>query len=185
MNPPPASMRIKDRLREVVLDAACRLFPHKGRGEVEELVLPHHWRNRKYVGELDGKVCSWVGSSINLSHLDPGGHTLYGDHVARVPPAEEWEGLFGPDFTEAIRGLTEFGVLFVCDLPVVAKAAVRSRGFVPRTLGRKCHACLVHAPDRFLSLPTAEVVARTVQLVELQRELLGASQHARGGDEDE
>jgi hypothetical protein len=180
MNPHPDEIRVK--LRAVVLDAACRLFPDKERAAVEELVRPHHWRNRKYLGERGGKVCSWVGSSINLSHLDPADRTLYGDHAARVPPPEEQELLFGPDLTRAVGGLTGFVTLFVCDLDGDAAAAVRSRGFVPRTMGRKCHACLVHASDRFLNLPTAEVVDRTVDLVKLQRELLATGRrHTRGG----
>jgi hypothetical protein len=178
---PSDTTKVKDRLRQVVLEAACRLFPETGRAEVEELVRPHHWRNRKYVGELDGKVCSWVGASINLAHLGPAGRTLYGDHVAVVPHAEKWGGLFGADFAKAIDGLSAFTALFVCDLPVEAREEILSRDFVPRTVGRKCHACLVHAPKELLSLPTTDVVGRAVELVQLQRKILGAHPEAGQG----
>jgi hypothetical protein len=171
-NPEPA--RVRERLREVLLHAAGLLFPRASPETIEQLVKTHRWRNSKYVGEAAGRVLAWSGYSINLSHLDCAGKTIYGDHVCCPLPSEERRQLFGEQFAAAIEALPEFILLFNCDVPVVHTKLIQERGFVPRPLGRRCHICVVSGCEDFLAAPIGTVGSRVAAIVQLQQTLLAA-----------
>jgi hypothetical protein len=95
--------------------------------------------------------------------------------VSRVPPVEEHLPLFGPRFAAAIRDLSEFAILYTCDIPL--KCADKVEGeLVPRLLQRTCHACRIYPLAELLKRPVDDIAEVAVKLVELQREFLGSKQ---------
>ena len=172
LNPEPG--RVRERPREVLLHAVGLLFPRISSETIEQLTKTHRWRNRRYVGEAGGRVLAWSGYSINLSHLDSAGKTIYGDLVSCPLPAGERQQLFGEQFAGAAEGLREFVVFFSCDVPAVHEELIRARGLVSRRMGRNCHICSICGCEDFLAAPVETVSSRVVTIVKLQQTLLSA-----------
>jgi hypothetical protein len=139
---------------------------------VEDLVRVHNWGNKKYVGEVDGKACRWAGSSINFAKLWDEGRALYADFVTRLPPQEDRPRLFGAAFSDAIEQLSQFAIVFNCDMSITQAEVIQANGFIPRLLDRNCHACIIYPPDQLLSSSVNVIAAEAVRLVQLQRMLI-------------
>lgn len=54
---------IKLKIRQVLSRASSILFPLQSE-KIKKLVKSHNWRDRKYVGEVGGKVCVWSGYTM-------------------------------------------------------------------------------------------------------------------------
>lgn len=161
---------VKSKLRQVLTRSASILFPLQFEA-IQKLVKPHTWRDRKYVGEVSGKVCSWSGYSINLAYLDSRYRGLFGDYVQNHLPVEERLRLFGDDFTAAIQELSSFVVIFNLDIPLDSVEIVRSLGFIPRTMNRSSHICIIYSPEDFLDAPLDSICLKVAEMVILQRNI--------------
>ena len=161
---------VKFKLKQVIKRSAAILFPLQ-REQIEKLVKPHIWRDRKYVGEVSGKVCSWSGYSINIAYLDSRYRGLFADYVQNTLSLFDRLQLFGNEFTEATQNFSSFVVIFNLDIPLEATEIVTSLGFIPRRLNRSSHICLIYSPEDFLDAPLEFISLKVAEMVILQRNL--------------
>lgn len=140
-------MSSRDRCWLVLEQAVSVLLPSATK--VHTRITEHVWRDRRYVGEYKGRVAAWRGWKVNLTKVDNRFRTLYIDQVHNVLGTDDRIRLFGPDFAQAINGLSSFVVMFTTLIPLDAIDEIRQNGFVPRTLPRRVHACLVVSPEEF------------------------------------
>lgn len=161
---------IKSKIMLVLNRASSILFPLQ-REQIEKLVKPHTWRDRKYVGEVAGKVCVWSGCSINIAYLDSRYRTLYGDYVQNQLPIVERKRLFGDEFTTAIENFSSFVVIFNLDIPLDAIEIITSLGFVPRKMNRSSHICIIYSSEKFLDTPLELISLKIAEMVILQRNI--------------
>lgn len=160
---------LERHMAEVLHEAIRAVFPLVP--NPRSLIKRHRWRDRKYVGEVNGKVATWEGLSANLVHFDSRYRAIFLDLVQNELPVEERTRLFGPVFTEYTLKHSEFVVMFVLDFPIDSEAEIIAQGFVPRRMNRVLHACVVAHPDEFLSQSVLHWTAQVVRLVLLQRVL--------------
>ncbi len=161
---------IKLKIRQVLSRASSILFPLQS-SKIKKLVKSHNWRDRKYVGEVGGKVCVWSGYSINLAYLDSRYRGLFADYVQNQLPIEERQQLFGDEFAAAIKDLSSFIAIFNLDIPHEAIEIVMSLGFIPRRMNRSNHICLVYSPEDFLSISLELISLKVVEMIILQRNI--------------
>lgn len=161
---------IKSKIRQVLSRASSILFPLQSE-QSKKLVKPHNWRDRKYVGEVNGKVCVWSGYSINLAYLDFRYRGLFADYVQNKLPPEKQKQLFGYEFAAAIKNFSTFVVIFNLDIPHEAIEIVTSLKFVPRRMNKSNHICLVYSPENFLATSLELISLKVVEMVILQRNL--------------
>jgi hypothetical protein len=161
---------VKSKMRQVLSRASSILFPLQT-NEIKRLVKTHTWRDRKYVGEVNGKVCAWSGYSINLAYLDSRYRGLFADYVKNQLPPQECYRLFGDEFATAIKDLSSFIVIFNLDIPKEALEIVNSLGFVPRRMKRSNHICMIYSPDEFVSSSLELIALKVVEMVILQRNI--------------
>jgi hypothetical protein len=161
---------VKAKLKQVLNRAASILFPLQ-REEIHKLVKPHTWRDRNYVGSVGGKVCAWSGYSINLAYLDSRYRGLFGDYVLNHLPVSERLRLFGDEFTSATQSLSSFVVIFNLDIPLDSIEIVSSLGFIPRTMNRSSHICIIYSPEEFLDTPLDLICLKVAEMVILQRNI--------------
>ena len=162
--------KIKLKIRLVLNRASSILFPVQ-REQIEKLVKPHTWRDRKYVGEVGGKVCAWSGYSINLAYLDSRYRGLFADYVQNQLPAVERQQLFGSEFAGAIQNLSSFVVIFNLDIPLGSIEIVKTLGFIPRKMNRSSHICMIYSPEEFLDTPLDLISLKIAEMVILQRNI--------------
>jgi hypothetical protein len=156
-----------EQARNVLFEAIKTLFPLQINPNT--LIKQHAWRDRKYVGELNGRVVSWRGWSANLSSLDFRYRAIFVDRVPNVLPMEERIRLFGWHFARAISKYEEFVVLFVLDFPVDTYETILAEGFTPRLMSQVAHACILTEPGEFVTLSAHHWASQVVRLVMLQR----------------
>lgn len=161
---------LKSKIRQVLNRASSILFPLQNQ-QVEKLIQVHTWRDRKYVGEVGGKVCVWSGYSINLAYLDSRYRGLYGDYVQNQLSIVERQQLFGDEFTAAIQSFSSFVVIFNLDIPLEAMEIIMSLGFVPRKMNRRSHICIIYSPEEFLDTPLDLISLKVAEMVILQRNI--------------
>ncbi len=161
---------IKQKLQKVLTRTASILFPLQ-KEEINNLVKTHTWRERKCVGSLAEKICSWSGYSINLAYLDSRYRGLYGDYVENYPPVNECLELFGQDFTLVIQNLESFVVIFNLDIPLGAIELVKNLGFIPRLMKRNSHICMIYSPQEFLEASEEIISFKVAEMVILQRNI--------------
>ena len=161
---------IKLKIRLVLKRASSILFPLQSE-QVEKLVKPHSWRDRKYVGEAGGKVCPWSGYSINLAYLDSRYRGLFADYVQNQLPVTERRQLFGNEFAEAIQNFSSFIVIFNLDIPLYSIEIVKSLGFTPRRMNRSSHICIIYSSEEFLDIPLDLISLKIAEMVILQRNI--------------
>lgn len=161
---------IKLKIRQVLSRSSSILFPLESE-KIKKLVKSHNWRDRKYVGEVGGKVCVWSGYSINLAYLDSRYRGLFADYVQNQLPEQERQQLFGDEFAAAIKNLSSFVVIFNLDIPHESIEIVTSLGFIPRRMNRSNHICLVYSPENFLSTSLELISLKVVEMVILQRNI--------------
>lgn len=158
-------------MRQVLAETIKILFPVSV--DPEEIIIPHVWRNRRYLGEYRKKVSIWHGWSANLGVLSNQYGTFYVDVADNVLPCSERIRLFGGDFAEAISGLPRYVVMFALDFPLSTTGILRSAGFTPRKMSeRRFHACVVTSSDEFINRPILAWAALGARLMNLQKELL-------------
>ena len=160
---------LNSRLADVLSDSIRTLFPLTP--DPRKLVKKHVWRDRKYVGEVDGKVATWRGTSANLVELDFRYRAIFMDVVENNLPVWERYRLFGPVFAEHTLKYDRFVVMFVLDFPPGSEGEIIAQGFVPRRMNRTLHACVIVHPDEFLAQSVSHWTAKIVGLVLLQRVL--------------
>lgn len=153
--------------RAVLFESIKTLFPLQV--DPNDLIKSHVWRDRKYVGESQGRVVAWQGWSANLSSLDFRYRTIFVDRVSNVLSYDERTRLFGWDFAKAVAKYDEFVVMFVLDFPLDTYETILSEGFIPRIMTRAAHACVIAEPDNFSRQSTHHWASQIVRLVILQR----------------
>lgn len=145
--------------------------------QVESLITPHVWRDRTYMGEIDGRPLAWIGSKVNLFWTDFRYRALYIDVVRNSLPFEERLRLFGPAFTQATLDLPVFVVIFTTDFPKHTVAETEKAGFVPRIMPSGiAHACQIIPVNDFVEGEPRIWAAVGLQLLFLQRAI---SRHRR------
>jgi hypothetical protein len=160
-----------DAMRAVLRETIKILFPLSV--EPDDVIIPHVWRNKRYVGEHCGRIAAWKGWSANLQTFHPRYSTLYIDQVENSLSEEAKLALFGQEFARRISGNTPYVVMFVLGFPVDTEAIILWEGFIPRRLSeRRLHACVVNTVDEFLSQPTLVWAALCARLLNLQKELM-------------
>jgi len=138
----------------------------------DEVIIPHVWRDRDYLNELEGKVAAWQGWSVNLKKIDPHLRTLYIDLGENVLPVSKRIETFGEEFSNQIENLPEFVVMFVVDCPAREKDLLKKEGFLPRRINDAVvHACVVVPSSELFSRPILEWAAKGAKLVNMQKEL--------------
>lgn len=148
--------------------------------EITSLIKTHVWRDRRYVGEDDGRVLAWQGLSANLQRVDARMRTVYVDVVAhRYDPADA-NVLFGSGLAERLRDRGPAIVTFVLDFPLDARDHIERCGFVVRDIGRKLHACVVDPIHAYLATDPSAHAARIIELLMLQRSLANQRRAVRG-----
>lgn len=153
-------------MRQVLWKSIDILYPLSR--DPEEIIIPHIWRNRRYLGEIDGHIPTWRGWSANLGRRYG---TLYIDVADNVLPNSERIRLFGDEFTKMIEGKNQFITLFALGFPREAELLIRQKGFVPRRLSvRRYHACVVADLNEFTSQNVLVWASLGVKLIRLQRE---------------
>ncbi|MCS6802749.1 MAG: hypothetical protein NZ773_12520 [Dehalococcoidia bacterium] len=160
-------MSLSDWLRQVIEETVLLLFP--GRPLPAGLVKRHVWRDQKYVGAAAGRVVPWEGWSANLANLDARYRAIFADVVDNILPESERYRLFGDAFSEEIRELNRFVVLFVLDFPLETEQDIILAGFTPRRMARVLHACKIVSVEEFLDKTTLHWAAVLTRLVMLQR----------------
>jgi hypothetical protein len=161
------TLSFDEQAKKVLFEAIKTLFPLQT--DPNALIKQHVWRDRKYVGELNGRVISWKGWSANLSSLDFRYRTIFVDIVPNVLSVEERVRLFGWDFAKAISKYEEFVILFVLDFPTDAYETILSEGFTPRLMSKAAHACILTEPREFVTFSAHHWASQVVRLVILQR----------------
>jgi hypothetical protein len=155
---------------QVTLDEAGQiLFPNNDL--TTSLIKPHVWRDRDYVGEINGAVNAWHGYSLNLSQLDARYRVLFIDVVENALPYAERIRLFGEEFADYTASMNRFVVLLVTDFPLTALEDIRAHGFVPRLMKRAIHPCVIASEEEFMAMPAFYWAAKCVKLILLQRVL--------------
>lgn len=162
-------MSLEQHMAAVLYEATRTLFPLAP--NPRDLIKRHTWRDRRYLGEVDGKVLSWKGLSTNLVQIDFRYRAIFLDLVQNILPIQERHRLFGPVFTQNTLQYDRFVVMFVLDFPLESEADIVAQGFVPRRMNRALHACVVAHPEEFLSQSVEHWTAKVVRLVLLQRVL--------------
>ena len=148
--------------------------------DIGSLVKPHVWRDRRYVGESGGVVLAWKGLSANIQRADSRMRAVYVDVVPyRYDPVEA-VALFGTDFADHLRAAGPAVVTFVLDFPRDARDEINRVGLVPRTIGRKLHACVVNSIDSYLAADPTSHASAIVELLMLQRALANQRRTVRG-----
>src|SRR5439155_14710952 len=89
------SFEVKQKIKEVLEETGRILFPLNK--DISNLIKAHTWRDRKYVGEHNGRVVVWQGYSINFVAVDFRYRALFIDVVDNVLPHQERVRLFGQD----------------------------------------------------------------------------------------
>jgi len=153
--------------QDVLFETIKSLFPLQT--ESRSIIKQHVWRDRKYVGEMNGSVIVWKGWSANLSHLDFRYRTVFIDRVANVLSIEEKTRLFGWHFAKSSKDMEEFVVMFVLDFPIDAYELILQEGFIPRLMSKVVHACVVVGINEFLSYTAHHWTSQIIRLVILQR----------------
>jgi len=167
-------MNFDTQAKSVLYETIKILFPINI--DPNKIIKTHVWRDRKYVGEANGRVVSWQGWSANLSTVDFRYRTIFIDRVPNVLSVEERTKLFGWDFAKTIAKLDEFVVLFVLDFPVDTYELILAEGFTPRLMSKAVHACVITTPDDFVAYSAHHWSSKVARLVLLQRLL---SQHRK------
>ncbi len=158
---------LEQHMADVLYETIRTLFPLVPNSPA--LIKKHSWRDRRYVGEVNGKLITWRGLSANLVQIDFRYRAVFIDLVQNVLPLEERYRLFGPAFAEGTLAYDQFVVLFVLDFPPESEADIIAQSFVPRRMSRSIHACVVAHPEEFLSQSVEHWTAKVVRLVLLQR----------------
>jgi hypothetical protein len=158
---------IEQHIKSVLRETIKILFPLYA--DTDGLIKRHAWRNKKYLGEHMGKVVAWQGWSANLVAVDFRYRAIFIDVVDNVLPTSERIRLFGDDFANAINHMQQFVVMFVLDFPVGAVGEIKKQGFIPRTMSRSIHACVIAEPHDFILHSPIYWAAQVVKLVILQR----------------
>lgn len=171
---------LDQQMTSVLAETIKILFPLDV--DPSNLIKPHVWRDRRYVGEKDGRVLAWRGWSANLVEVDFRYRAIFFDVVDNLLPGEERVRLFGADFAHAVSDAPRFVVMFVLDFPTDSVEVIKDQGFVPRTLSRAAHACIIAGIEEFLDSPILYWAAKVARLVMLQRVL---SIHRKPLDSDE
>jgi hypothetical protein len=171
---------LEQHMADVLYETARILFPLAS--DLRNLIKSHVWRDRKYLGEVNGKVATWKGFSANLVQIDFRYRAIFLDLVQNVLPVHKRHQLFGPAFTEHTLNYEQFVVMFVLDFPLNSEAEIIAQGFVPRRMQRGLHACEIASPEEFLSQSVFHWAGKVARLVLLQRLL---SIHRKPLDADE
>ena len=166
---PVAGRVLEQQMAEVLAEVIKTIFPLASTPEA--FIKKHVWRDRKYLGEVNGKVAAWRGLSANLVQLDFRYRAVFVDLVENVLPVHERYSLFGRTFVEHTLKYERFIVLFVLDFPLDSEAEIDKAGLVVRRMNRSLHACVVASVDEFLYQSVSHWVAKAVRLVLLQRVL--------------
>ncbi len=171
-------MRMKSVLTEVVRST----FPLIE--EPASHVAEHVWRDRRYVGEVAGRIVTWQGYRANLKNIDFRYRGIYIDVVDNILPVDERIRLFGSHFAEKILSLPQLVVLFVLDFPATTENHILDHGYIPRRMlsGRVLHACTVVSVEEFLATDNRVWVCQLVKMIILQRFL---SIHRKPFEENE
>jgi hypothetical protein len=147
--------------------------------DIANLVKPHVWRDRRYVGEANNRVLSWQGRSANIQRADARMRAVYVDLVTHRYAPEMAVSLFGKDFAEAVIKSAPAIVTFVLDFPQDTYHDIIRAGFTPRVIGRKLHACVLHTQDEYLSISPSDHASRIIELLMFQRALANQRRAAR------
>ncbi|MBE7550151.1 MAG: hypothetical protein HS126_03625 [Anaerolineales bacterium] len=158
---------MNQQIRNVLFETIQILFPLNV--DPGSLIKPHNWRDRRYVGEKDGRVVTWRGYSANLVAVDFRYRAIFIDTVDNVLPQLERVQLFGEDFAQAISDLPHFIVMFVLDFPLETLQAIRDQGFTPRKMPKALHACIITSIDEFIASHPFYWSAQIARLVVVQR----------------
>lgn len=171
---------LDQHIKEVLTETIRILFPINV--DPNQLIKPHVWRDKKYVGQQNNKIVVWKGWSANLVAVDFRYRAVFVDVVENVLPVQERVHLFGEDFSAAIAGLSRFVVMFVLDFPLETIESIKEQGFVPRIMNRVLHACTIASVEEFVNLSVLHWTAKVARLVVLQRIL---SIHRKSLDSNE
>jgi hypothetical protein len=117
---------LKQQIRNVLFETIRILCPVNV--DPDSLIKPHNWRDRKYVGEKEGRVVTWRGYSANLVAVDFRYRAIFIDFVDNVLSQQEKVQLFGEDFAQAISDLPYFVIMFVLDFPLETLKAIKDQG---------------------------------------------------------
>ena len=139
--------------------------------DVMSLVRVHVWRDRRYVGDHDGKVLAWNGFSANLRRVDSRMRTVYIDFVPHNYDQAMATELFGAEFALKLRETGPAVVTYVLDFPVDASAEITRAGFVPRIMGRTIHASAIASIGEYLATNPASHASTVIELLMLQKAL--------------
>lgn len=156
-----------ERAQSVLYETIRIIFPLNV--DPAPLIKRHVWRDRKYVGEANGKVAAWQGWSANLNQIDFRYKAVYVDFVDNSLTFEERQRLFGSDFAAATHNWGSFVNLFVLDFPLSAVDTIRSEGFTPRIMARVAHACILASMDDFISTSVSYWASHLARLILMQR----------------
>jgi hypothetical protein len=162
-----------DKQAKTILEETTKiLFPT--RVEASSLIKPHHWRDKKYLGEdkRSGKVVSWRGWSVNLVSVDFRYRAIFIDLVDNILSMDEQIRLFGAEFSQSVEKLSQFVVMFVLDFPANSLSTIIEQGYVPRRMSggtKTLHACIVASLEEFRIFPALYWAAKLARLVILQR----------------
>jgi hypothetical protein len=77
---------MNDHIKQILSEAIKILFPLDV--DPGSLIKPHMWRDRKYVGEFNGKVVPWQGWSANLNSVDFRYRAIFADVVENMIPKD-------------------------------------------------------------------------------------------------
>lgn len=160
---------LNQQIKNVLFETIQNLFPMSV--DPNNLIKPHIWRDKKYLGEKNGRVITWRGYSANLVEIDFRYRAIFIDVVDNILPSEERVRLFGEDFANAISSLSQFVVMFVLDFPLDTLQDIKGQGFTPRRMTKALHACIVVSIDEFLATHPLYWSAKVARLVLLQRVL--------------
>ena len=158
-----------DHVISVLYETTKIIFPVNI--EPNDYIKRHAWRDRKYVGEVNGRVSTWQGWSANLTHVDFRYRAVFIDLVENNLPYEDRVKLFGLDFAQATENYKRFVILFVLDFPIDTAKIIKSEGFVPRYMTKVVHACQICSEEEFLSMSASHWAAKLSRLILLQRVL--------------
>jgi hypothetical protein len=169
-------------MHHVLTEVVRSVFPLTA--NPDQHIAEHVWRDRNYVGEINGRVAAWKGFRVNLRKIDFRYRGTYIDLVDNSLPLDEQIRLFGPAFVDATRDYHQYVVLFVLDFPKTAEKHIQEHGFIPRRMptGKILHACKIVGVDEFLSTDHRVWISHFLQLIILQRFL---SIHRRPFEENE
>jgi len=173
---------LNTKMQQILTDVIRSVFPLET--SPESIVAPHAWRDRRYVGEVDGHPSTWRGFSANLRKLDFRYRGTYIDIVDNELPEQEQLRLFGSAFVDASREYRRYIVLYVLDFPATTEDFIIRQGFTPRRMpsGKILHACKIVGIDEFVSHDPLVWICHLIRMIILQRFL---SIHRKPFEENE